>query len=225
MVHLGNRRLCRKWEAAWRQEDLPPLRVEDFDLPPSPPSPTLNLFTRHEHGGNKMENWSLTLSREILIVGASNISRLPLIRDIRVQVDSYPGANLSQATAMIRNRTPTSPGVHKVILPFGLNDRDRGNTTLFESKLQKLLQSTKDTFPNAAIYIPIINISSNLTLKPTENIRILNQLIFQTFHSLRHSAFSTVQDNIHWSPNTARLMWDHWRSFLGLGNPTLTHHP
>ncbi|KAK1900317.1 Carbamoyltransferase HypF [Dissostichus eleginoides] len=195
-----------------------PLRVEDFDLPPSPPSPPLHLFTRHEHGGNKTANWSLTPSREILIVGASNISRLPLIRDIRA---------VSHGTHSPGGQ-PTSPGVHKVILSFGLNDRGRGNTTLLESKHQKLLQSAKDTFPNAAIFIPIINISSNLTLKPTQNIRILNQLIFQTFHSLpklRQSAFSMDQDNIHWSPNTARLMWDHWRSFLVFGNPTLTHHP
>ncbi|KAI4808084.1 hypothetical protein KUCAC02_000155 [Chaenocephalus aceratus] len=70
----------------------------------TPSSPSLPLFTRHEHRGNKTLNWDLTPSREILIVGASYIARLPLVRDSHVQVDSFPGTNLSQAATLIRNK-------------------------------------------------------------------------------------------------------------------------
>ncbi|KAK1905900.1 Regulator of G-protein signaling 9-binding protein [Dissostichus eleginoides] len=61
-----------------------------------------------QHGGNKTLNWNLTPSREVLILGESNIARLPLVPDSRVQVDSFPGENLSQAATLIRYKTPTS---------------------------------------------------------------------------------------------------------------------
>ncbi|KAJ4948139.1 hypothetical protein JOQ06_019679, partial [Pogonophryne albipinna] len=120
--------------------------------PPSPASPSPPLFTRHEHRGNKTLNWDLKPSWEILIVGASNIARLPLVRDSRVQVDSFPGANLSQAATLIRNKTPTSPGVQQVVLSFGLNDRDKGNPTLLEDNFLRLWNAARETFPNAVIY-------------------------------------------------------------------------
>ncbi|KAK1875563.1 Actin cross-linking toxin VgrG1 [Dissostichus eleginoides] len=77
-----------------------PFTIEDFNLLPDPPQ---NLSTRHEHRGNKRANWFLTPDREILILGDSNISRLPPIFDKLVQVDSYPGANILDAIHLIRS--------------------------------------------------------------------------------------------------------------------------
>ncbi|KAI4808575.1 hypothetical protein KUCAC02_000632, partial [Chaenocephalus aceratus] len=149
-------------------------RKDDSYRPPSPASPSLPLFTRHEHRGNKTLNWDLKPSREILIVGASNIARLPLVRDSRVQVDSFPGANVSQAATLIRNKTPTSPGVQQVVLSFGFNDREKRNPTLLEDNFLRLWNAARETFPNAVIYSPIINISDAANPKQIENIRILN---------------------------------------------------
>ncbi|KAJ4947673.1 hypothetical protein JOQ06_009706 [Pogonophryne albipinna] len=177
------------------------------------------LFTRHEHGSNKARNWSLSPSREVLILGASNISRLPLVHDPRVQVDSFPGANLAQAATIIRKNT--------VVLSFGLSDRDIWDSTLLVNDLRRLLNAARDTFPNADIRVPIINISAHSSPLQMENIRILNQQNFHTHQSLpklRRSAFTTERDHVHWSPDTAVAMWEHWASLLGLGIQSSTLH-
>ena len=85
-------------------------------------------------------------------------------------------------------------------MSFGLNDRDKGNPTLLEDNFLKLWNAARDTFPNAVIYIPIINISACAIPKQIENIRILNQIIFHTGQSiskLRRSTVATLGDNVH----------------------------
>ncbi|KAK1875414.1 tRNA-specific 2-thiouridylase MnmA [Dissostichus eleginoides] len=194
-----------------------PLTLEYPSVLPTPPK---NLATRHEHLGNKKENWSLTPSREILVIGDSNVARLPPINDTRVQVDSYPGANLIQAAHLIKHKTPTSTDTKTVLLCFGLNDRNKDNTSILNDNLNQLLSSARDTFPNATFHIPSINFSVRLPLRVVRNITNLNKIIEQIpghVTKLGGSDFTTGDDLIHWTPNTARKMWDHWRSSLGLG--------
>jgi hypothetical protein len=136
-----------------------PLTLADFELPPSPP---LDLFTHHAHKGNNNLNWNLEPTRKIIVMGDSNMSRLPLIMDEWVQVDCFPGANLSQAVHLLKHNTPTSDAVEKVILSFGINDRNRGNTSLLDDSLRRLYSAAKATFPNALVHIPVINASRDL---------------------------------------------------------------
>ncbi|KAL3048734.1 hypothetical protein OYC64_007319 [Pagothenia borchgrevinki] len=189
---------------------------EDFNLPPTP---IKSLATRHEHHGNKKKNWSLTPNREILIIGSSNISRLPPIQDMKIQVDSYPGANLIQRIHILKYKTPTTVNTKKVILCFGLNDRNQDNTALLKNNMNQLLSSARDTFPNATLHIPSINSSSQLPLRAIRNIANPNQIIEQTpghITKLDGRDFTTGRDLIHWTSGTARKMWDHWRRSLNL---------
>lgn len=201
--------------------------MEDFEVSPQHlPSPPSHAFTRHEHGGNKNQNWSLKPTRPILLLGASNLSHLPLITDNRVQVDSYPGCNIAQATYLLRNKTPTSPNTKTVILHFGLNDKSRGNPTLLEQGLKRLLATAKNTFPYAEIRIALINISNTLGRRERDNLHLINLVIKRTpnhIPRLGMRVFSTTGDGIHWTPNTGREMWTHWKSHLKLGAPTPTN--
>ena len=202
-----------------------PLSPSNFDLPASPP---LDHYTHHPHMGDKSKNWSLNPTRKILIIGSSNIARLPTIFDELIQVDCFPGANLSQALHLIKNKTPTSDYVEKVILSFGLNDKHRGNTSLLDSSLRKLWLAAKATFPHALIHIPVINASNGLSDTHRANLNALNQLIKATpnhIPRLNHSLFHTEGDNIHWTGRTGRDMWNHWRSFLGQGTQNLLGRP
>ncbi|KAK1904362.1 Transposable element Tcb1 transposase, partial [Dissostichus eleginoides] len=170
------------------------------------------------------------VSRSSPPVRSSAVLRRPRnIEDSRVSGNHPDIMGNTGAATIIRDKTPTSPGVHKVVLSFGLNDnRDKRNPTLLENYLKKLLNASRDTFPNAEIHLPIINISAYPTPNHIVNIRILNQLILHTHQSLpklRRSAYATLEDHVHWSPDTANSMWEHWSSFLGLGNPSLTLHP
>lgn len=72
-------------------------------------------------------------------------------------------------------------------------------------------------FPNAVIYVPLLNCSDFLPLHIQKNVAQLNDLI-KSYNSfiprLAKQQFQTTRDNVHWTPETARQMWNHWRDFL-----------
>ena len=148
-----------------------------FDLPPSPP---LDQYTHHAHKGDKNTNWVLNPNRKIIIMGDSNVACLPTILDEWIQVDCFPGANLSQALHLLKHKTPTSDEVERVILSFGINDNHWGNTSLLDSSPRKLWIAARATFPHAQIHIPVINASIGLSNTHRSNINTLNQLIKAT---------------------------------------------
>lgn len=145
--------------------------------------------------------------RPILIIGDSNIARLPRISDDRIQTDCYPGANLSHATNLLRHNTPRSNSVTKVILSFGLNNKNQENTSLLKKDLHAMLVAAINTFPQAVILIPLIHYSQDLPENIKANIKVLNHLIEDTGHQIpriKKESFFTERDNIHWTPQTAR---------------------
>lgn len=201
---------------------LPPLPQRTQQGGPSRTLPLepeeLHLYQRHEHGGDKNHNWFLTPTRSILIIGDSNIAKLPQILDDRVQVDCYPGANLSQAKHLLRHNTTGSNGVSKIILSFGINNRNQGISSLLKKDLNEVLEGAKKAFPQAEVFIPLINFSDDLPISMRSHIKVLNYLIKETNRSiprLAYVSFNTESDNIHWTPDTGKKMWDHWKAFLG----------
>lgn len=179
-------------------------------------------FTKHNHNGDKYTNWSLKPERPVLILGDSNMARLPLIEDEEVQVDCFPGATLGHAIHVIRNKTGTSPRVKTVILAFGLNDRNQNKGNVLQNSVNRLLKVAKDTFPYANILIPLMNHSEKLKLGTQRNIGVLNDIFRATnqcIPCLQQVRFKTERDKIHWSVDTGVAMWEHWRSFLALGVP------
>lgn len=138
------------------------------------------LYEFHEHNEDKLKNWRLNPSRPILIIGDSNISKLPSISDDRIQVDCYLGANLNHAKHLLRHNTPTSRAGPKIILSFGLNNGRHCNSTLIKKELHGMLEAAKVTFPQAEIFIPIINLSDDLPGIIKNNIKELNFLIKET---------------------------------------------
>lgn len=174
-------------------------------------------YKRHEHRGDKKRNWSLEPHRPILILGDSNLANLPTITDPQIQVDCYPGANLDHAKHII-HKTPRSEQVSKVILSFGLNNRNQGNPSILKKYLRGMLTTAKNTFPQAEVFIPVINISQNLPENIRQNVGILNHLIRGTGRQiprLARKSFRTQIDEIHWTPQTAAEIWQNWKVFLG----------
>ncbi|KAI4830681.1 hypothetical protein KUCAC02_002297 [Chaenocephalus aceratus] len=106
------------------------------------------------------------LAREVLILGASNISRLPLVHDPRVQVDSFPGANLTQAATIIRKNTVTSPGLQKVVLLFGLSDWNIRDSTLLNSLGQFQLYPLYSSPVSVALAFPVVLLLAYAQVSP-----------------------------------------------------------
>lgn len=74
------------------------------------------------------------------------------------------------------------------------------------------------TFPNAIIYIPIINHSHLLSPDQKRNLKVINGYI--TTHSpflleIQHDTFHTT-DLIHWTTTTADLIFKNWCDQLNL---------
>ena len=178
--------------------------------PQSAPEP---LYTRHEHHGNKYSNWGLTPQRPIIIMGDSNLSRLPVIRDSRIQVDAYPGARIGHAIHILRFKTPPSPNTQKVILSFGLNHRDDSNASLLEANLATMVAKARATFPYAQLYIPLLNFNRTLPVEVKRRIQLINSAIWKTnlsIPALSVSKFRTTADKVHWTAETAEEILQHW---------------
>ncbi|CAM4569736.1 unnamed protein product [Leuciscus chuanchicus] len=122
-----------------------------------------SYHVRHEVvAGDKYKSWSLTPGREVLIVGDSNLSRIPEINHGAVEIHSYPGATLAQAFSLIKYKTPVADGVRHVVLSFGLNDRGQGNMQALRKCIERLKEAATATFPSAVLHIPLINYDPTL---------------------------------------------------------------
>ena len=169
-------------------------------------------FRRHD----KCRNWNLTVHRPILIIGDSNTSRLPKIYNNRVQVDSYPGARLCHGLHILK-KTPKADQVQKVILSFGIDDRNAADPNTLKPHLAAIYRVAKEKFPNASIVIPIINYSKYLATKSKSTLMHLNRIIigFPHIPQMAEANFHTGRDNIQWTPKTAKKVLSHWRVNFG----------
>ncbi|XP_057682780.1 uncharacterized protein LOC130909871 [Corythoichthys intestinalis] len=173
----------------------------------------MQLFKFHDHKGDKYGNWDLVVDRPILIMGDSNISRLPGVRNTNVQMDSYPGAKMNHLVHVLAFRTKIVVPPKKVILSVGLNDRNQTNPSKLREDVKNLAEVAKKTFPQSDIGIPRINHSPLMTNFVRAKIEQLNFMIGETGYGipkLGDQLFETLGDGIHWSPATAKNMWALW---------------
>lgn len=82
------------------------------------------IFERQEHRQNKLENWSLTPKKPIILLGDSNLTHLPKMKNEKVKIVSYPGAKLEHIFHILKNKTNMAPEVHVIVLYFGINNRE-----------------------------------------------------------------------------------------------------
>jgi len=179
------------------------------------PSPTI-LFSRHEHQGNKNLNWFLTPTRPTLILGASNMSRLPRIQDRKVQVDCFPGARVANAIHLLKHKTPISPQVRLVIMHFGLNDSKTDDHVTVGREILELHTTARTTFPNALVRLAMLNIPPFLEIREINNANYFNGITQGTPHSippLGDARLLRTIDGIHWTPTTARTILSFWREY------------
>lgn len=122
-----------------------------------PPSPSLiprrvsveqvgglgsSLHQRLDHSGDKKGNWLFIPLRPILIVGDSNISRVPQFDDERIQLVAYPDAKLSNICWTLQHRTPKTPETQLVVLSFGINDRASKTIESLEKMVKGAFKNT-----------------------------------------------------------------------------------
>ncbi|TWW61316.1 hypothetical protein D4764_05G0014060 [Takifugu flavidus] len=151
------------------------------------PPPTLELsqdttsLTNTTYGPNhhiarpnrKVQDWSFKGRRPILILGDSNIKRIPGHTNPNIQLDSYPGANTYHFLKICEKTLP-NPNTKIVIFSIGINNRDQDPRKTTIKQLKLLVRTAKSTFPNADIYFPILNYSTQLTQEQQNNLEFIN---------------------------------------------------
>lgn len=196
----------------------------DFDSVLEEPSgvstPRPNRFgpTRHIRTDRKMVDWTVSVSKKWLFIGDSNLSRLPHHGFADLQIDSFPGATFRHLGAVLL-KAVVQVRVEKVLISCGLNSRGQKFKETTLKQLQTAIRMVKRRFPFAEIWVPLLNYSTALPESDQRNLIKLNGHIFRNLpfvSPLPVDKFQTERDNIHWTRETARDMFDHWSTALNL---------
>ena len=197
----------------------PPQPPIDPDRPNTDSAPLIQLRkpTRHENTPQKNKTWSLRVKEPILVLGDSNLSRIPPYEHMAVQVDSFPGAMVHHLRSILE-KLQTQTTTEKVILSVGLNNCLRQN--LFETikkQFQVLVALARRTFPHAQIFIPLIQCSTAqppATLKLTQQVNTFLLDYFTTLDLLEGDQFEVGRDGVHWTASTASAIFESWMKQL-----------
>lgn len=167
---------------------------------------------RHINTLHKLKNWSLSVRHKWLIVGDSNVSRIPPYNIPHLQVDSFPGATFMHIRSILDKVEP-DPKVEILILSVGINNRSQKSPEASLSELRRLIAVAETKFRNAAVWVPVINFSRSLPKKEQNHLHVINKFI--TTHclfiqDLPRSMFTVEKDGVHWSHATAKRMLQHW---------------
>lgn len=190
------------------------------------PLSTLNTTyrpIRHINTTRKMVDWSFSVRKKWVILGDSNLSRIPAYDIPDLQMDSFPGGTFLHAEKLIRKAT-ISVTVEKLVLAFGINHREQKVKETAVKQLQRAIKAAKDHFPHAEIWVPIINFSRSIPLQQQEALETLNRYIQEHvgyIPALANTEFDAERSrgHIHWTTHTAKAMLKHWTSFLNFNAP------
>lgn len=184
-------------------------------------SPTKSRVTNHGTSKRKMIDWKLHTNKKWVIMGDSNLRRFPQYSIPDLQIDSYPGATFRHATALISKTTPNKD-VEKIVLAFGINNRQQKGKETCIKQLQAAICNAKRRFPYAEVWVPLVNYSRRLPYDQQVTLQTLNAHISRhtgCIPALDKDLFTTDTDDIHWTRTTAKAMLDHWVSFLNFNAP------
>ena len=171
---------------------------------------------RHMNTPKKLVDWHLSVQKKWLIIGDSNLSHFPPYRIPDLQIDSFPGAGFLHAETLLK-KAITNSNVEKLVLAFGINHRTQKLKQTTIKQLQRAIHAAKTRFPYSEIWVPEINFSRNLPLAQQIMLEKLNTYIRNNMGHippLPVERFVVRGDHIHWTPNTAKAMLDHWVAHL-----------
>lgn len=184
-------------------------------------SSTLSTPTYHTYSKHKLSEWSLSPSKPVLIIGDSNLNRIPAHAFTDIQIDSYPGATTYHLWKLLEKKAPTTQ-TQKVIISIGINNKDLDPKNTTNKQLLTIHRMAKKTFPNALIRFALLNFSPYLTPLQIQNLTQINTFITTHFNHLNHipsQDFLRHPDLIHWTTTTADNIFKYWCKQLDLIPP------
>ena len=161
----------------------------------------------------KKSGWRLPkISKHVVILGDSNVSKITESRERDIQVESYPGAKIRNLEQMMIHPAETD-GTHPeiVILSVGINDvaNKPGVTTI--RNLRRVAVRAGKCFPHSVFAIPEINCSDRLPMVEQDHIMSTSKSLLDirsisaTLDKLRRTGYISKKqlENLE-PPNTPR---------------------
>jgi len=195
----------------------------------NPAVTTNRRLEKHERGNLITEAWKIPkVTKDILVLGTSNLARVSFVNRRDAQVVSYPGLKLYMMTKLLAafkfGSKSTNPGQQPshVIFSIGINDRNSAPAT-FKTELKKLINEAKRQFPDSKISIYQQPFDQKLSRDETLNLTEFNAFVEQICKSkglnciprLPKAKFAvTPRDPIHWTENCANATVDHFFAHL-----------
>ncbi|TNN87984.1 hypothetical protein EYF80_001948 [Liparis tanakae] len=188
-----------------------PVPPPEAARPPAPPGSLGRREPyRHLKTHFKQKYWSLEVGKRTLFLGDSNLSSIPPFTHPDIQVDSFPGAGFGHLTELLIRQDP-HPHTLQLILSLGIiNCLSQTQNTTIRKQLQALHSTAHRIFPNATIYIPLLNFSPRLPPIIQQRLIFLNKLItlkYNCLSDINPLLFKVNKDNIHWTPRTAGVIF------------------
>ena len=183
---------------------------------------TSHRVDKNAKEGRSKKDWRIQPLRQVLLIGDSNLERIPPVADNRVQVDSYPGATLHHAAAILEGLEGPYPGVRRVVLSFGINDRLHCTPDTFRRNLRQLLEVAGRRFTRALVFVAVIPYAAELPERDRERLRAFNAVIRGQPWHLKSPEPEQIQagpDHVHWTAVSAFYIWSTWRAQLNLSPP------
>lgn len=190
---------------------------------PTPPSPSAPVCfpNKHQNTSRKLKDWSIHVAKKWLVIGDSNVSRMPPCNLRDLQIESYPGATFKHVESILAHGL-LSCQPEKVVLSLGINSRSQCPQQTTVKQIQSALRAASNKFPRATVYIPILNFSGALPTRETNNLIKVNEYLQKnhvTVPRLPSSEFKTMDDKVHWTRDTAKAMLLHWGKQLNCISP------
>lgn len=173
---------------------------------------------KHIKTDKKHIDWSLNLKKRCVIIGDSNVARIPSFDIVELQVDSFPGAKFQHAGYLVEKATiAMEPEV--LMLSFGINNRTQRCISTTEKEILRTYKTARARLPHTEIIVPLINFSQTLPEEEKAHLTAMNKYIRDNLHhvsALPSRDFRVENDMIHWTAGTARALLEHWMYFLDL---------
>lgn len=155
--------------------------------------------------------WNLEVITSVVVVGDSNLARIPSFENADIQVDSLPRSACHHLHESLKKFKPVKE-VREVVLSVGLNNSVLLATT--DKQLVLLVNMAKQTFT-----VPVINYSDRLDADQKHLLESINNTIIKKYdflNNINKLHFQVTQDNVHWTPSTARMIFEVWTDQLNL---------